>query len=211
MQNWNSYSSNKATYGGVVPIWVEQPDRSESGGLLANTNLVKGEIISAGSPVAFDVATKLAKILKIFKVTAVSEVDTDTVITVSQVGNLPKLNAGDVVMVIPSAIDGTGLAVATGAVDVSVEGAATFTVATAAIDAVVVGAYLALAASAGAAKALYCQPTSLTIDDTYVGDQNSVGIAVGDKYVYQNTIPWLPDVIANNIKMLEFAKFNTGA
>ena len=211
MQKWNTYNSDKATYGGLVPIWVEQPDRAESGGMLVNTNLVKGEIISAGTPVAFDVATKLAKILKIFKVSATSVVDTNTVITVPQVGNLPKLNTGDVIMVVPATIAGTGKAVATGTIDLSIDGVATITVPTASIDAVTVGTYLAIAESAGSGKALYCQPTSLTIEDTIVGDKNSVGIAIGDKYVYQNTIPWLPTVIANNIKMLEFAKFNTGA
>ena len=210
-QNWNSYNSNKATYGGLVPIWVKQPDRAESGGMLVKNNFVKGEIISAGTPVAFDTATKLAKILKVFKVTATSVVDTTTLITISQVGNLPKLNAGDIVMVVPSTIAGTGKGVAVSAIDTTVAGVTTFTVTTTSIDSVAVGTYLAQAESAGSGKALYCQPTSLTIEDTVVADKNSVGIAVGDKYVYANTIPWLPTVIANNIKMLEFATFNTGA
>lgn len=210
-QNWNSYNTTKATYGGLVPIWVEQPDRAESGGMLVNNNFSKGEIISGGSAVAFDTATKLAKILKVFKVTDTEVVDTNTKITVSQVGNLHKLNTNDIVMVLPATLTGTGKGVSVGTVDTSVAGVASFTVATANIDSVATGTYLVSAAASGSAKAMYCIPTSLTIDDTVVADRNSVGIAVGDKYVYSNTIPWLPTIIANNIKMLETATFNTGA
>lgn len=211
MQNWNRYKSNKATYGGLVPVYVTAPSRVESGGMLVNINFSDGEIISAATPVAFDTATKLAKILKVFKVKATSVVDTNTVITVYQMGNLAKLNTGDIIMVVPATIAGTGKSVATGTINVSVADEATITVPTASIDAVIVGTYLAMAASAGTGKALYCQPTSLTLEDTVVGDSNSIGIAQGPKYVYSNTIPWLPTVIANNIPMLEFAKFNTGA
>lgn len=210
-QNWNSYNTTKATYGGLVPIWVEQPDRAESGGMLVNNNFSKGEIISGGSAVYFDPVTKLAKILKVFKVTATTVVDTNTTITVSQIGNLHKLNSNDLVMVLPSAITGTGKGVSVGTVDTSVAGVASFTVVTANIDPVTTGTYLVSAAAAGSAQSLYCIPATLTIDDTIVADKNSVGIAVGDKYVYSNTIPWLPTIIANNIKMLEFATFNTGA
>ena len=210
-QNWNAYGSRTATYGGQVPIYVEAPDRVEGGGMLVNNNFVAGEIISAGTPVAYNDTDHSAKILKVFKVTATSVVDTNTLITVAQVGNLPKLNTNDVVMVLPATIAGTGKGVSVGVVDTSVDGVATFTVATASIDAVTTGTYLVSAAATGSAKAMYCQPTSLTLEDTFVSDKNSVGIARGEKYVYRNTIPWLPTVIANNIPMLEFATFPTGA
>ena len=205
---WNAYERKTATYGGSLPIWAELPDFVESGGLIANTNLTKGEIISGGSAVYFNTDTKEAKILKIFKVTATSTQSTNTLITVSQVGNLHKLNQGDAIMVLPSTIGGTGKSVATGSLDTSVDGQVTFTAVTANIDSVSVGTYLALSDGVSATAHLYCQPNSLTIDDTVVGDQNSVGIARGAKYVYSNTIPWLPAVIAANIPMLEFHQFN---
>jgi len=72
---------------------------------------------------------------------------------------------------------------------------------------IIVGSYLAQssATAAGSGKSLYCQPNSLTINDTVVATQNLVGIARGCKYIYKNTMNPAPDVVLNNIKCLEFA------
>jgi len=324
MSNWNKYSRDSASFGGMLPIWVEQPKRAESGGLLTSVNLVEGEVLSAGSPVEFNTLTHVAKILRVWKVKAVTPDASNSIITVHAMGNLPALHAGDVVQVLGATLATTGTAVAVPAVDNSVANETTFTVATAAIDAAVaavkgkytltigtvpaaddkltvngvdyifaaaaaadkitigadkiasaanlqdaleadnqnfvvkangatlvftqkvagvgaiptvvvvqtgggtlaasiattlagsvavggliVGAYLVQSASAtaGAGKLPYCVPNSLTIDDTVVGDQNSVGIAIGSKYVYENTIPFLPSIVAAGIPMLEYHKF----
>lgn len=324
MSNWNKYSQNSASYGGMLPIWVEQPARAESGGKLTFTNLVEGEVLSAGSPVEFNALTHAAKILRIWKVKAVTPDSSNSIVTVHSMGNLPALHAGDVVQVLGATLATTAKAVVVPAVDNSVAGETTFTVATSALDAataavkgiytltigtvpaaddkltvngvdytfaaaaaagkiaigadkvatagnlqdvleadnqdfvvkangatcvftqkvagvgaiptiavvqtgggtlaasiattlagsvavggLIVGAYLVQSASAtaGTGKAIYCTPNSLTIDDTVVGDQNSVGVAVGHKYVYGNTIPFLPEIVAANIPMLTLGQF----
>lgn len=323
MSNWNKYSQDSASYGGMLPIWVEQPKRAESGGLLTSVNLVEGEVLSAGSPVEFNTLTHVAKILRVWKVKAVTPSAANSIIDVHAMGNLPALHAGDVVQVLGATMTTTGTAVVVPAVDNTVAGQTTFTVVTAAIDAaaavvkgkytvtigtipgvadvitlnsiaytfatvgaaglieigatniitalnmqdiveadnqdfvvkangntlvftqkvagvgaiptvavtqvggsvaatvattlagavgqggLIVGAYLVQSASAtaGAGKLPYCVPTSLTIDDTVKGDYNSVGIAIGPKYVYENTIPYLPAIVAAGIPMLEYHKF----
>lgn len=209
MSNWNKYNQDSASYGGMVPIWVNQPSRAESGGFLTSTNLVEGEILSAGSPVEFNPLTHAAKILRIFKVKATAVVDTNTTITVYRMGNLPLLHNGDIVQVLGSTLAATGKAVAVADIDNSVDGETSFTVVTTAIDTVAEGAYLvqSASASAGSGKSIYCTPNSLTIEDTVIGDQNSVGIAVGPKYIYENTAPWLPTIVKAAIPMLETAKF----
>jgi len=203
---FNGYNSESASFGGHVPIWVEMPARVESGGLLTSRNLVKGEILSAASPVEFNTTTKVAKILRIWKVKAAAVVDTDyTKVTVFSMGNLPALHAADFVMVLGSTLAATGKAVVVPAVDNSVEGETSFTVLTADIDSVTVGAFIveSSATAAGSAKSIYCTPNSLTLDDTIICDQNSVGIARGPKYLYENAAPFLPTIVKANIPMLE--------
>jgi uncharacterized protein with beta-barrel porin domain len=209
-QDWNAYNSSSASFGNSVPVWVKTPKRLESGGLIDKTNLVAGEIISAASPFAFNTTTKAAKLLKIFKVKAVEVISTDTKITVYAIGNLPKLHNGDFVMVLPSTLAGTGKAVAVASLDLTVEGEASFTVATANIDSVAAGTYLvqSSATAAGSSKSIYCIPNTLSIDDTIVGNQNSIGLARGEKYLYENTAPWLPAIVAAAIPMLELHHFN---
>ena len=209
-QDWNAYNSSSASYGGQVPVWVKIPKRLESGGLIDKTNLVEGEIISAASPFAFNTTTKAAKLLKIFKVKTATVVDTNTTITLYNLGNLPKVHNGDILMVLPSTLAGTGKAVAVASLDLTVAGEASFTVVTANIDSVAAGSYLVQSSSttAGSGKSIYCIPNTLSIDDTKVGDQNSIGLARGEKYLYENTAPWLPTIVAAAIPMLELHHFN---
>jgi len=209
-QNWNVYNSSSAKFGGQVPVWVRTPKSVESGGLIDKANLAAGEIISAASPFAFNTTTKAAKLLKIFKVKAATVVDTNTTITVYNVGNLPIVHNGDILMVLPSTLAGTGKAVAVSSLDLSVAGEASFTVVTANIDAVAAGTYLVQSSSttAGSGKSLYCIPNTFSLEDTIVGDINTIGLAQGEKYLYENTAPWLPAIVAAAIPMLELAHFN---
>ena len=209
-QNYNAYNSSSTTFGSQVPVWVKIPKRVVSGGLIDKTNLVAGEIISAASPFEFNLTTKAAKLLKIFKVKSATVVDTNTTIVVYQTGNLPKIHNGDIIMVLPSTLAGTGKAVAVANLDTSVDGEASFSVVTANIDSVAANTYLvqSSSASAGSGKSLYCIPNTLSLDDTIVGDQNSIGLARGEKYLYQNTAPWLPTIVAAAIPMLELSQFN---
>ena len=147
--------------------------------------------------------------MKIFKVTAVATEGSNTVISIKKAWDLPIVKIGETIMKMPSAIDGTGKAVLVTAVDNSEEGVQKITVPTASIDSVAVNDYLAQSAATetNATAKLYCQPWTFTLEDTIGARQNSVGIARGMKYIYENLIPFLPPVIKNNIKYVEWDWF----
>lgn len=206
--HWNEYTAQSATVSGGVPIWAELPKRVISGGMIKNT-LAKGDIIAAGTPAYLDITTAEVKLLKCYKIKKLTVVDTNTTITLYNLPGLPAPTLGEFVMVPGSTISATGKAAAVTTLDSSVAGELSFTVVTAALDAMTEGGFLcqSSATAAGSTKSLYCQPNTLTLEDTVVGDQNSVGLARGEKYIYKNTMPYAPDVVLNNIPMLEFAYF----
>jgi len=212
-RNYNAFSRRTISFGGGVPVWAEFPKQCEGGGLITNT-FEEGEIVPAASPVEFNIDTHAAKILKVYKVKAIAD-STDTlsyVITLDALPGRPIPVAGEFVMVVPSTLAGTGKSLAVpSTIDTSVDGEISFELVKANFDAPSVGTtnagYLAQSSTdaAGSTKSLYCQPNSLTINDSIIATQNLVGIARGCKYVYKNTMPPAPDVILNNIKCLEFA------
>lgn len=212
-RNFNAFSRRTASFGGGVPVWAEFPKQVEGGGLISNT-FSEGDIVPAASPVEFNIDTHAAKILKVYKVKAVAD-STDTLsykITLDSLPGRPIPVAGEFVMVVPSTIAGTGKSLAVpSTIDTSVDGEITFELLKANFDAPVVGTantgYIAQssATAAGSGKSLYCQPNSLTINDSVIATQNLVGVARGPKYVYKNTMPPAPAVILNNIPMLDFA------
>lgn len=208
-KNYNAYSMTSTTFGGGVPVWAELPGRYISGGFVKNT-IAAGTVISAGTPLYFDVETKDAKFLKCYKIKAATVVDTNTTIAISVLPGLPVPVVGEYVMMAPSTIGGTGKAVAVTTLDSSVAGEVSFTVATASLDTITVGGFLcqSSATAAGSGKSLYCQPNSLSIEDTVIADHNTVGVARGPKYIFKNTIPPMPTVVSGNIPMLEFDSFN---
>lgn len=209
-QTWNRYVSKSEQVGGGVPVWVEIPKDVVGGAYLKN-KLKLNEVLASGSPVEYNHKTHEAKILKCFKVTDVTTSGTDTVITLLRTARTPELYAGMNVMVAPSTIMGTGKAVTLTSVDESESGSYKITVVTADIATVAVGNYLVEAEASGTGKKMYAIPNNFTKDDTVGGDQNTLGIPRGEKYLYENTIPALPDVVKNNIvnvARVEFAWFS---
>lgn len=215
-QRPNSYSTDYASYGGGVPVWRHKPSGFRLVGAKLTSTFLRGEVLHEGSPVYYDPETRTGKILKCFKVTAVSTSGTNTVITMANNATSPTLNVGMNVMVAPSNLSGTGKAVAITSVDTSVENYYTITVPTASIDAVTVGSYIVEAAGAGSAKAMYCQPNNLLVDDLSIGDYNTLDIAhKSECSIYRNLMPDIPDVVLSNIKsenpLIEFEYYNEGA
>lgn len=196
-QIWNRYVSKSQSFGGGAPVWVEIPKDVVGGALLQNT-LKLDEVLASGSPVEYDHKTFKAKILKCFKVIDVESVDTDSVITLLKTARTPMLYAGMNLMVAPATISETGLGVAITSV-VDNGDSYEITVPTSSIDEVEEGDYLVEASAAGAAKTMYAIPNNLTKEDTVGGDQNTVGIPRGEKYIYENMIPAMPDVVKANI------------
>lgn len=205
-QIWNRYDSKSQSFKGGIPVWVEIPKDRVSGGMVLN-KLRDFEVLASGSPVEYDYKSHNAKILKCFEVASVSTQDVNSVIVIKKTAKTPMLYAGMNVMVAPSSINGTGKAVVLNSVDESVDGQYTITVPTANIDAVSTGKFIVEAESAGTGKHMFAQPNNLTKEDTVGGEQNTVGIPRGVKYIYENMIPAMPKIVKDNIELVEWEWF----
>lgn len=207
MSLWNQYKTTSTSVGGGVPVWAVQPERRISGGMVQNTLRV-GEKVSAGTPLYYDYVTHQAKLLKCWKIKTATVSGENTELVLFRTFLTPELYVGINVMVAPSAIGGTGKSVTLTAVDASVESEYKITLVTANVAALAVNGFLVEAASQGAAVQMFCQPDNLSIEDTIGGDQNSIGVPRGMKYLFENTIAYMPDVVKNNIKNVEWESFN---
>lgn len=208
-QLFNGYRHKSSQVGGGIPVWVEIPKDTVTGAYLQNTLRID-EVLASGSPVEHDYKNHTAKILKCFEVTEVTVSGTNSVISIAKNAITPLLYAGMNVMVAPSTLAGTGKAVAITSVDQSDPDLYKITVVTADIDDVGEGDFLVEADKSGAGAKLYAIPNNLTKDDTIGGDQNTVGIPRGVKYIYENMIPAMPEVIKSHIvdvAHVEFAWF----
>lgn len=208
MAYWNSQSTTSLTVGAGIPVWAKLPERRIAGGKVKNT-LVLGEKVSAGTPVAFDYTTKEAKFLKCWEIKTSTVDSTNTIVVLNKTFLTPALKAGDVVMVMPTTMTGTGKATVAGTVTTA-DTEITLTFVTGDMDALTVGKFLVESSSttAGSGKSIYCQPTNLAIEDTIAGDQNELGIPLGIKYVFENCIPAMPAVVKANIAYVEWEYFN---
>lgn len=195
--DYNRHKKSSATYGGLVPLWVTAPSGVESGGIVVNTTLVDGEVLSGGTPVEYNPTTKAAKLLKTFKVKSATVDGTNTIVVIYRNDGKHVLHAGENIMVAPSTVDGTGKGVLVSAIDNSVPYETSFTVVTANFDSVAENTILCQAAGAGATVQPYAIVTDLTHETTVVGDQNDVGIAIGLKYLYSQVAPYYSTAILN--------------
>lgn len=198
---WNRISSKRQSFGGGVPVWINPPKRKIVGALVMNP-LQDMEKVSAATPLEYDRALHQAKFLKSWVV--VSQ-DGDK-ITLKATKRSPEIYAGINVMKAPATLDGTGQS---GVVTAVVENASNNTVEITVADVVVVANdFLVEADSVSATAKMYAIPNELSIDDTVGGDITLVGIAQGNKYLYENTIPAMPAIVKAAIKDIEWELFN---
>lgn len=197
-QQWNRYNSRTNHIGGGVPVWVEIPKDVVGGGYLMN-KLKQDEVLASGSPVQYDHRTHEARVLKCFKVVNVVDSEANSEISVLRTARTPQLYAGMKIMVAPKTLTGKGKAVVVTDVDESESDLYKITVVTADIATVKKDDFLVEASAVGASVAPFAIPNNLTKDDTVGGDQNTVGIPRGEKYLYENTIPAMPAVVKDHI------------
>ena len=208
MANWNQRLTTSLSVGGGTPVWAKLPERRIAGGAIKNT-LQIGEKVAAGTPVYFDYVNKEAKLLKCWKIKTATVSDTNTVLVLYKTFMTPVLYAGAFIMVMPSTMTGTGKAIAVPTITEAAD-TYTITVVTANVDTLANGGFLveSSATAAGSGKSIYCQPTTLAIEDTIGGDQNDLGIPLGIKYIFENCIPFIPAVVKANIALVEWESFN---
>ena len=196
----NAYSRHSQQIGGANPFLCH-PDEvkyRQYGALISDT-LTDKELVHAGTPFEVDLAAHTAKVMKIWEVVKVetnATTDTKSDITLAAHWLAPKLEATDIVMVVPASIDGTGKGVAAGTVTDNNDGTVTITVTTSAIDTVTAGSFLSIAAASGSGKALKVKGNMVLTRDLRAGNgQNFVDIARGELYCYVNTCNGIPAAV----------------
>lgn len=198
---WNRISSKRQSFGGGVPVWINPPKRKIVGALVMNP-LQDMEKVSAATPLEYDRTLHQAKFLKSWVVVS----QDGEKITLKATKRSPEIYAGINVMKAPATLDGTGQS---GVITAVVENASNNTVEITVADVVVVANdFLVEADSVSATAKMYAIPNELSIDDTVGGDITLVGIAQGNKYLYENTIPAMPAIVKAAIKDVEWELFN---
>lgn len=196
----NAYSRHSESVGGANPFLCHPDEvKYRQYGALILDELEDKELVHAGTPFEVNLKTHEANIMKVWEVVKVetnAEVNTKTDITLAANWLVPKLEATDVVMVVPSSIDGTGKGVAAGTVTDNGDETVTITVTTSAIDTVTVGSFLSIAAASGSGKALAVKGNAVFTRDLHAGNaQNFVDIARGEVYCYVNTCNGIPAAV----------------
>lgn len=193
----NAYSRHSEQIGGANPFLCH-PDEvkyRQYGALISDT-LAEKELVHAGTPFEVDLKAHTARIMKVWEVLKVEAADSNSVITLGASWLAPKLEATDIVMVVPESVKGTGKAVAAGTVTDNGDGTMSITVASSAIGTVAAGDFLSIAASAGSGKALAVKGNMISTRDLYAGNaQNFVDIARGELYCYVNTCNGVPAAV----------------
>lgn len=193
----NAYSRRSASFGGANPFLCH-PDEvkyRQYGALVLDT-LADKELVHAGTPVEVDLKAHTAKFMKLWEVVKVETADGTSTITLAAHWLAPKLTATDVVMVLPSSVNGTGKAVAAGTVTDNQDGTVSIDVTAANFDAVAAGDFLTIAAEAGTSKAVKVKANMVLTRDLYAGNgQNFVDIPRGELYCYVNTCNGIPAAV----------------
>lgn len=190
----NAYSRHSESIGGANPFLCHPDEvKYRQYGALIEDTLAEKELVHAGTPYEVDLKAHTAKIMKVWEVMKVETADSNSVITLGASWLAPKLEATDIVMVVPTNIEGTGKAVAAGTVTDNGDGTVSITVASSAIGTVAAGDFLSIAASAGSGKSLAVKGNMVSTRDLYAGNaQNFVDIARGELYCYVNTCNGIP-------------------
>ncbi len=193
----NAYSRRSAEFGGANPFLCHPDEvKYRQYGALVSDTLADKELVHAGTPVEVDLEAHTAKFMKVWEVLGVTTSSSNTIITLNASWLAPKLAATDVIMVVPSSINGTGKAVVAGTVTDNNDGTVSITVATSAIDSVAAGDFLSIAAAAGTGKALKVKANAVLTRDLRAGNgQNFVDIARGEVYCYVNTVNGIPAAV----------------
>lgn len=193
----NAYSRRSESYGGANPFLCHPDEvKYRQYGALVKDSLADKELVHAGTPYEVDLVKHEVKFMKLWEVLGVETSSSNSIITLNASWLAPKLAATDVVMVVPSSINGTGKGVVAGTVTDNENGTISITVATANIDTVAAGDFLTIAAEAGSGKAVKVKGNGVLTRDLRAGNaQNFVDIARGEVYCYVNTCNGIPAAV----------------
>lgn len=203
MSTGNAYGTGTTTFGGGFPVWVEILGKWQAGGNISNLPAA-GSVIPAGTPVEVNTEAHTVKVLNFFKVhTNVGTGDTELKVVV--LPGLPRLKAGNFLMVAPATVATTGTAITIGTVTQGTE-YDTITIVANSLGALTAGDLLVEAAATGGSKLMYAIPNALTANDVYV-DADTTYATVACVYsgkVYAKRTPFMSNAVKVNLPQIAF-------
>lgn len=205
MSTGNAYGATSSSFGGGIPVWrsVDPNGKWQGGGVIQNLPAA-GTVIAAGHPVEIDTAAHTAKLCNVFKVhTAV--LTSDEVLKVVVLPGLPRLKAGNFIMVPPTASTGTGTAITVGTVTAGV-GYDEIAIVANSLGALAAGSLLVEAAATGSTKAQYAVPNALVYEDVYIETGTTVATVAGvhTGTVYAERTPLMSTGIKAGLTTIKF-------
>lgn len=208
--SFNTYGQNSKTFGARYQVWSEVKGVKHGGGVIDATafaNYPVGSVIPAGTPVYLDKAGGTLKPIYFYELAeTLLATDTEAVLY----GNYPLSAAGGNLIVVPSAIGGTGTGVAYSAAVDNGDGTHTITIAANALGTAAAGTVYAEADKAGAgAKAKEAAvPNGLLLHDIVKeeGDTFATGAVVDEGRIFEDRIVAIPAAYKAVLPGIKFEK-----
>lgn len=208
--SFNTYGQNSKTFGARYQVWSEVKGVKHGGGVIDATafaNYPVGSVIPAGTPVYLDKAGGTLKPIYFYELAeTLLATDTEAVLY----GNYPLSADGGNLIVVPSAIGGTGTGVAYSAAVDNGDGTHTITIAANALGTAAAGTVYAEAdqAGAGAVVAETAVPNGLLLHDIVKeeGDTFATGAVVDEGRIFEDRIVAIPAAYKAVLPGIKFEK-----
>ena len=202
--SFNTYGQNSKTFGARYQVWSEVKGVKHGGGVIDATafaNYPVGSVIPAGTPVYLDKAGGTLKPIYFYELAeTLLATDTEAVLY----GNYPLTATGGNLIVVPSAIGGTGTGVAYSAAVDNGDGTHTITIQANALGTATAGTVYAEAdqAGAGAVVAETAVPDGLLLHDIVKedGDTFATGAIVDKGRIFYDRIVAIPDAYKKHLE-----------
>ena len=202
--SFNTYGQNSKTFGARYQVWAEVKGVKHGGGVIDATafaNYPVGSVIPAGTPVYLDKAGGTLTPIYFYELAeTLLATDTEAVLY----GNYPLTATGGNLIVVPSAIGGTGTGVAYSAAVDNGDGTHTITIQANALGTATAGTVYAEAdkAGAGAVVAETAVPDGLLLHDIVKeeGDTFATGAIVDKGRIFYDRIVAIPDAYKKHLE-----------
>lgn len=206
--SFNTYGQKTKTSGVPVQVWAEVSGIKNGGGTIADfDDLPDGYVIPAGTPVNLDKAGGTLTPVYFYELkTTLTALATEAILY----GNAPLPAAGGNVIVVPSAIAGTGTGVAYSKAVDNGDGTHTITIVANALGTAAAGALYAEADKAGASAIVKntAVPSGLLWNDIVKeeGDAVASGAVVDVGRIYEDRAPAIPASYKAVLSTIKFEK-----
>lgn len=208
--SFNTYGKNSKDFGARYQVWSEVKGVKHGGGVIDATafaNYPVGAVIPAGTPVALGCAGGSLTPIYFYELkTTLTTAATSAVLY----GNYPLTAGGGAILVVPSAIGGTGTGVAYSAAVDNGDGTHTITIVANSLGTAAAGTIYAEASAAGASATVKntAVPKGLLLHDIVKeeGDVFATGAVVDEGRIFEDRIVAIPAAYKAAMPEIKFEK-----